>query len=470
MTPDRVWLADLSSDHLRIVRNALEPHGWRLEESPAGGGTTDTPEGAIEIQIREKPSGGPGSSDASLPTLWLLPHGAAVPRASGEGPQDFVRLPVHREEIAARIRSLARTAGLEMELRRHQRELARQIDRRSGQMDALASELTSRLSAVVEYLDLLLDGTAQQIPGPQRRLLVEAKGAAERVAERIEEMVDASRAEVGSAIPVRLERLEIKPILEGLLEWSIPRLRCRQQELAVHLEPDTPTICGDGERLTQVLRHLIDNAHRFAPAGTRIEIGAVRDPDSTGFARITIADDGPGLDTETLSRLIGSSPERDGGGFRSHAAGAGLSIARAITVALGGELHASSRAGGGTRIGVRLPLWDSRAARIAEVQAVLMSPSTVAGSAWICRATTLPATASLASAQSRFALSPGEMLAICEEPPPGIPRLGRVRDFREAGSLARALLPRLRVAVGTSPVPIQGHGEEAESGTTLRAA
>ncbi len=273
MTPDRIWLTDLTSDHRRIVRNALEPHGWRLEETPAGDGAINTPEGTIEIQIRENPLGGLGSANTSLPTLWLLPHGAIVPRASGEKPQDFVRLPAHHEEIAARVRSLARTAGLEMELHRHQRELARQIDRRSGQMGALANELTSRLKAVVEYLDLLLDATPQQIPGPQRRLLTEAKGAAERVAERVEEMIDASRAEAGFSIAVRLERLELKPLLEGLLEWSIPRLRCSRQELAVHLEPDPPPICGDGERLAQVLRHLVDNAHRFAPAGTRIEIG-----------------------------------------------------------------------------------------------------------------------------------------------------------------------------------------------------
>ncbi len=155
---------------------------------------------------------------------------------------------------------------------------------------------------------------------------------------------------------------------------------------------------------------------------------------------------------------------------RSQTKGVGLSVARTIAVALGGELHVSNRAGGGTRIGVRLPLWDSRAARIAEVQAALMWPSAVGGSAWLCRATTRSEIASLGSAPSRFALSPGEMLAVCEEPPPGIPHLGRVRDFREAGSLARALLPRLQVTFGESPLWMQRQGEETENRTILRAA
>ena len=470
MIPDRVWLTDLKPDHLRIVRNALDPFGWRLEETPATGAVTDTPEGKIEIQIRERSLEGSKPLDSILPTLWLLPHGSTIPQASGEGPQDFVRLPVHREEIAARVRSLARIAGLEIELRRQQRELARQIERRRGQMGSLAEEVTSRLNAVVDYLELLLDGTAQQIPGPQRRLLTEAKGAAERVAERVEEMVDASRAEAGFAVAVRLDRIEAKPLLEDLLEWAIPRLRSRRQEIAVHLEPDTPTICGDAERLAQALRHLIDNAHRFSPAGSRIEIGAARDPEMPGFARLTVADTGPGLDARALARLLGSPRERGMAAAQSQDAGVGLSIVRAIAIALGGDLHVSNRSGGGTSIGVRLPLWNSRAARIAETQTILASPAMVSGTAWLCRATAPEQIASLGDTPSLFALSPGEVLGISEDPPAGIPRLGRVRDFREPGSLARALLPRFRVAFGECLARTMRGDEKSETWTTLKAA
>lgn len=470
MTPDRVWLTDLKPDHVRTVRNALEPLGWRLEESRAPGTVPDTPEGRIEIQIRERTLGGSKPEDSSLPTLWLLPHGATIPQASGDGLQDFVRLPVHREEIAARVRSLARVAGLEVELRRQQRELARQIDRRRGQMGSLADEVTSRLTAVVEYLELLLDGTAQQIPGPQRRLLTEAKGAAERVAERVEEMVDASRAEAAFAVAVRLDRLDPKPLLEGLMEWAVPRLRSNRQELAVHLEPDTPPICGDADRLAQALRHLVDNAHRFSPAGARIEIGAARDPDLPGFARITVADTGPGLDGRALARLLGSPREWRMAATQSGDAGVGLSIVRAIAIALGGELHVASRSGGGTRIGIRLPLWNSRAARIAEAQSILASPTMVSGASWLCRATAPEQIEMLGNTPSLVALSPGEVLGISEDPPAGIPRLGRVRDFREPGSLARALLPRLCVAFGESVARTLREEQKPERWTTLEAA
>ncbi len=310
MTPDCVWLTDLNPDHLRIVRNALEPLGWRLGETRAAGSANDTPDGAIEIQIREWPPSGRAPPGSFLPTLWLLQHGSTIPRVSGDGLQDFARLPIHCEELAARVRSLARLTRLELELHRNQRELAHQIQRGGGQIGMLAGEVTTRLRDVMGYLDLLLDGTAQQVSGPQRRLLVEAKGAAERVAERVEDLADASRAESGFAIEVRLDRLELKPLLDELLEWSIPRLRGSHQELAVYLEPDTPPVCGDPERLAQALRHLIDNAHRFSPAGTRIEIGAVRDPDLPGFARITIADEGPGPDAREARLRRGLSGTR----------------------------------------------------------------------------------------------------------------------------------------------------------------
>jgi len=448
MVPDRVRLIDLGPENIRAVRNALEPLGWRMEEGRlTGGPTASTPEDAIEILVREAPAGRGLPSATRLPTLWLLPHGTAIPHPSGEGPQDFVRLPAHREEIAVRARSLARIAALEMELRRYQRELACQIDRRSGLIGSIAEEISSPLGAILEILETLLAGRSGKIAESPRRMLAEAREAAHRVAEQIEPMIDASRAEAALPVRVRLDRLEPKAFLEGLQEWAVPRLRGRRQELSVHLEPDTPPICGDAERLTEGFRHLIDNAHRFSPHGARIEIGAVRDPDLQGFARITVADDGPGVAAEILSRLLAPQSERAPVEENGTEQGVGLSLVRAIAASLGGDVYVSGRSGGGTRIGMRLPLWDSRMARIAEAQALLASPATVAGSAWLCRATTAEETARIASAPSLMVLSPGEVLAICETPPAGVPRLGRVRDFRNVGSLVRALQPRLQVTV-----------------------
>jgi hypothetical protein len=94
----------------------------------------------------------------------------------------------------------------------------------------------------------------------------------------------------------------------------------------------------------------------------------------------------------------------------------------------------------------------------------------VSGTAWLCRATAPDQITSLGDTPSLFALSPGEVLGISEDPPAGIPRLGRVRDFREPGSLARTLLPRLRVVSGKCVARTMRGDEKSETWTTLKAA
>jgi PAS domain S-box-containing protein len=115
-----------------------------------------------------------------------------------------------------------------------------------------------------------------------------------------------------------------------------------------HLEADV-----DGFRLQQVLRNLLANAIRFAPADSAIELEFEQRLDAG--TDITVRDHGPGIPPAELEAIfepfVQSSRTRDGSG----GTGLGLAIARKIMAAHGGTLKADNAAGGGALMRLHLP-------------------------------------------------------------------------------------------------------------------
>ncbi len=115
-------------------------------------------------------------------------------------------------------------------------------------------------------------------------------------------------------------------------------------------------VCGDADRLRQLLLILLDNACRYTPAEGEIAIGLVR---RCADALITVSDTGVGIPAAELERVA----ERFYRGSNAapmapHGAGLGLHVARSIVEAHGGDLEIESELGRGTTVRVRLPLED----------------------------------------------------------------------------------------------------------------
>ena len=107
----------------------------------------------------------------------------------------------------------------------------------------------------------------------------------------------------------------------------------------------------DRKRMKQVVANLVDNALKFSPASSKIEIRALA---QRGDLCILVSDEGPGISPEDLpriwDRLFRGDFSRSTQGF-----GLGLSIVRAIVSAHGGTASARAAAGGGTCFEVRVP-------------------------------------------------------------------------------------------------------------------
>jgi hypothetical protein len=443
MTPDCIRLANVGSENRRLIHNALAPLGWKIVDSSIETAAPSTPEGPLEILIVEAPPIAGRPIATPLPTLWLLPPAAVVPQVAGEGPHDFIRLPAPCEVIVARCQALVRATLREKALRRYEREAIVQIERRRGVVAGIAHQVASPLSAVIEYLELLYESSPEDLGPRQRQFVTEAREATRHVADRIEEIIDATRQETGLAVEVSLARTELGPILEGIQEWALPRLRGKEQDLSIQVAPETPAVCGDAERIEQALRYLIESITSESPSGARIEIATTRDPEAAGFTKISVAAHaGAGEVGEHGAPFIGAEDEDRLDLVRM---GAGLKLVRAIAVAQGGSVRVAEPSPRGPQIDLSIPAWGTRAARIAEGQVFLTTPGRVSGSSWVCRASGRQEIFSLGERPHWITLSRGEVLAICADPPEGIEKLGRVRDLREPGALGLALQPILEV-------------------------
>jgi CheY-like chemotaxis protein len=176
---------------------------------------------------------------------------------------------------------------------------------------------------------------------------------ADHMARLIDDLLDVSRIVQGKVV-VKLEWLELAPLIERSLESSTPRSAARSQQLCVELPPEAVVLRGDAVRLSQVLSNLINNAAKFSAPDTRISVSAGY---SHGEVRITVRDEGAGIDPAFLPHIFDLFAQADQSLDRSQGGlGIGLTLVKHLVELHGGRVEARSDGPGrGTEMAVYLP-------------------------------------------------------------------------------------------------------------------
>ena len=159
--------------------------------------------------------------------------------------------------------------------------------------------------------------------------------AAGKMSEMIDRLLEAARLEVGFS---RFSELDIADLVASTAQAE--RALAEERDLQVQVRTQPALVSGDALALARILENLLDNAIAASPAGTLIEMEC---GESQGWAWMTVADRGPGIDPILLSG------DSHGGG------GLGLAIARHLAESHGGKLAAFPRDGGGTAMVVWIP-------------------------------------------------------------------------------------------------------------------
>jgi two-component system sensor histidine kinase KdpD len=142
--------------------------------------------------------------------------------------------------------------------------------------------------------------------------------------------------------------------LDDLVGTALDQLdeRLRGRRVEVQLPPDLPAVHVDGPLVVQLLRNLLDNAAKYTPPGSGIQVAATADDP---YVRVTVDDEGAGLPPGDPARLFDKFQRGQEEGTVV-GVGLGLAICRAIVLAHGGTIEARNRAGGGARFEFTLPV------------------------------------------------------------------------------------------------------------------
>jgi PAS domain S-box-containing protein len=247
----------------------------------------------------------------------------------------------------------------EQERLRRSEERLREADRRKDEFLAiLAHELRNPLAPVRTAVALL-----KRLP--QGKQADVARDIIDRqvtgLARLIDDLMDISRISQGK-IQLRKEPASLSMAILNAVEATRPLMEAARQSLAITITPEPLQVHGDPARLVQVFTNLLNNASKYSPDGSGIELSAAVEE---GVAVVSVRDHGVGIPHEELDRIWEMFVQSDRSLERRHGGlGVGLHLVRSLVHLHGGTVSAASEgAGKGSTFSVRLPLDSNRPVR-----------------------------------------------------------------------------------------------------------
>lgn len=237
------------------------------------------------------------------------------------------------------------------QLERSNQELVRADRYKDEFLAALSHELRTPLSEVIGFACMLADGDLGPLSPAQLGALGQVLSGADRLDETTAELIELSRIQAGK-LQLVLAPMFYAPLVEAALHDARPK--AAEKGIRLDVAVDVPgEVTVDGERIVEVLHHLLDNALKFTPSGGEIRLRAFLDQDRLVTE---VRDTGPGIAAEDLPKLfhrfqqLDMSSTRPAGGL-----GMGLAISKAIVEAHGGRIGVMSEPGKGSRFWFSLP-------------------------------------------------------------------------------------------------------------------
>lgn len=226
---------------------------------------------------------------------------------------------------------------------------------RNALLSSVSHDFRTPLAVITGATSALLEERAPRDEASRRELLETARREALRLNRLVGNLLDMARLEAG-ALKVRKEFQPLEEVVGAALNRLEDRLRGREVE--TNLPADLPLVPFDSVLIELVLTNLLENATKYTPQGSPIDVSAVsRD----GEVETEVADRGPGVAIEDAERVFEKFyrvREGEGGGV-----GLGLTICRGIINAHGGRIWVAPRDGGGALFRFTLPL-ESEASRV----------------------------------------------------------------------------------------------------------
>jgi two-component system sensor histidine kinase KdpD len=219
---------------------------------------------------------------------------------------------------------------------------------RNSLLAALSHDLRTPLAALVGLAESL-ELTKPELAGQQRDTARAIAEQARRMSALVNNLLDMARIESGD-VKLRREWQSVEELVGSALKAAQPALTRHRIEVSV--PRDLPLVEFDATLIERVLYNLLENAGKYTPEGTIIQIAADA---AGGQLRVAVSDNGPGL-PQGQHKAIFDKFTRGSRESATPGVGLGLAISRAIVEAHQGEIWAEDNPGGGARFFFTLPL------------------------------------------------------------------------------------------------------------------
>lgn len=244
-------------------------------------------------------------------------------------------------------------APLDQALRLGALSLQASEQRRSDVLALVAHEMRDPLAAIGAALRVL-NRRANPDDTAERAVIERQLDTCQRLVEDLLDHALVSR----NTLAVQRVPMSVRECLSNALEATRPGREAKRHRMMTLLPEASLQVCGDGMRLSQVVRNLLANATRYTLPDGCIELWTVK---SAGHCVVHVKDNGEGIAIEQRARIF--EPYVQGRrplGTEHHGLGLGLALARAIAELHEGSITVHSDGlGHGSEFCLQLPLWKA---------------------------------------------------------------------------------------------------------------
>jgi signal transduction histidine kinase len=294
--------------------------------------------------------------DVPMIVLTGLDDEALAAEAMKEGAQDYL--------IKGQIENRALPRALRHAIERHRMQTetdlirTQQIQFKDQFLSHVSHELRSPLSAIRQFVTILLDGLAGELQPEQHEYMGIVLRNVKQLQSMINDLLEVTRVQAG--------KLMIEPqrtSLSDAIGYTVDTLQGAATAKRIVLSSDMaillPSICTDPTRLRQILIILVDNAIKFTPANGEVKIRARESDKDPGLLVLEVSDSGCGIDPDMTERIFDrlfqtSDPSLEG----RKGLGLGLYICRELVTRQGGQIWARSTLGQGSVFSVTFPIFS----------------------------------------------------------------------------------------------------------------